>query len=401
MAASAVFPYSQLCPATIFTQHSINDISSAHRAGKAGIEFWSKAAGGQDVDTRASLPRLNADAWADFVAARLRPYSAAQHRALEQLSPLLPRALAHLCDQLAAVCVPADKLRDERIATRIKNDRDDSRDALWTACRLGEMTKELLFALVAGFCAQQGDLPEEVAAFAAGGATRSATEVQQIKEDYLQTMLLRLASGDGKAGPYACGRFFSHLDVVAGAKQTQIEFIQGGLKVLRQARNRLAHRQVSPPFDQEWAEIAIALRRVMDALAFFGSFGLLARCRLVSPGHLQASRFDAVNSVLQTLAVERIGLFPPDPSRAELDPRQLYALWPSAAGSVGLIPLWPWVARLRSNGDEALRTYFYVGRNGKGAPLGLELDTWEVETFSQGENAGRWRQALDAINTGR
>lgn len=396
--------YNPICSGVVLSQFGPEHVGAALRAGRAELEFWSKAAGQDDVSPEADPPRVNPELWAEFVLDRLLPYSSAMHHVLHQLSPLLPRALAHLCDQLLPYCVSTEQLRNAAAVRRTQSGREQSRDALLAACRLGEMCKEWLFSLTTAHLSALNALPSEVSDFASGaGKTKSAVEVQELKERYLEIMLLRMVElyrhGGDTESAYAYGRFFSHLDVVPEAENKYLGLVRG-LAILRQTRNEAVHQINNPPYDKLWQKIAIPLRRVLDALALLGSFPLVTQARVVAPGHVQACRFDAANTMAQTFPVERIGTLDARSSEAHLDPTQVYALWPTPSGGLGLILLWPWVARMRANNEPDLMTYLYAGRNPKGLPLGLECDRWTVQTFAGGEAATAWRSDLEGVRGG-
>lgn len=391
--------YKPICPGAVLTQYGAFHVGTAQRAGRSGLEFWGKSAA--DVSADADPPRLDPELWAEFVLERLLPYSTAMHHVLHLLSPLLPRALARLCDQLLPYCVSVKQLKKIK---SIQNAREENRDALLAAFRLGELCKEWLFSLTAAHLNMLNALPSEVSDFAKGaGEIKSAVDIQALKEQYLETMLLRMVElhrqGNVKEPAYTYGRFFSHLDVVPEAENKYLEFVNG-LKILRKTRNKLAHQDLKPPYEQLWQEISIPLRRVLDALALLGSFPLVTQVRAVAPGYVQASRFDAVNTMAQTFPVERIGTLDARSPDAHFDPRQVYALWPTPSGGLGLVPLWPWVALLRPNHEPELVTYLYAGRNPKGFPLGLECDHWTVQTFAGGETATDWRSGLEGARGG-
>ena len=396
--ANAFSPYRPYCAGSVLTQYSSVHAGAANRAGDVSLEFWQKAAG--DSGPGADAPRLGDEDVARFVVDRVVPYSVATYEALTQLSPDMPRHLARLCDALSAVCVSKKALiaNPAAAALHARDRRAQDREALLDACRLGERCKEWMFTIVAAHLSLHAALPAGVRELAQT-TNLSGIESQKLKEDLLEQMLLALISLFNDRGPslgFDYTRFFSHLDLVTEAKNIGIEFVRG-LRELRQVRNDLSHKSMEPPFDAQWKRIAIPLQRVLDAMAMLGSFALVTQVRQPAPGFIQAQRFDAVSTRADTVGVERVGMADARSRSIHIDPRQVHMLWPASGGGLGLVPLWPWVARVPQANDSRLATYFYAGRNDKGHVLGLEAEGWEARTFRDGDVAMAWHDALAKV----
>ncbi len=402
-------PISSTCLGAVLTAFSQKHPAKAKLAGRRSFEFWVKAAADRNLDVDA--PILDAPDWAKFVLFRLQEYGPSTHFQLECLKQKLPHAIASACNSVQASCIPYlwyEEVQPEnplntvqrQVLLEAKNRRDIDKDSLIQACRLGEFCKEWVFSSLAGLLNSAQALPTSVQKFAISGDIDNGIDKQQLKENLIHDMLIHLyrlsQDEDNKEfGEYDLQRLFSHLDIPLGIDLRQLEFVNA-LKTLRQKRNELAHQNIEPPFEEHWQEIAVPLRRVLDALSFFYSYGIVTQTRKLNSYSVHAERFEAQAKDAKTYDIEFVGNVPL--VRAQVHVRQIYAFWPLAGGGMGLIPLSPWLHCWKLNAQAAVQAHFYAGRNVKGLPLGIEADTWRNVTADlQHSETLPWQKALDAV----
>ena len=380
-----------------------SEVSS--EAESSGLECWEKAAG--DADETLLVPRLNSEMVARFVLGRLQHFGPAMHSSCTALAECIPKPAAALCVGIAPVCVSAQAWRDTRgnaprqqgLLDAMKGQRRVALSSLMGVCRLAEMTGAWLLALVAARIAVS-DAPAMALADFAGGRTHCHRHERSWQSQALMTVsiqeLMQVAAQDNGQRGFQCQRLFSHLEVNPIGGDTEFAFVEA-LHRLRALRNDWRGAESADNLDAEWSEAILPLRRVLDGLLLFSSHTLVSRLQVVAPGYLRMQRFDSVRPMEAQISVVRVGNEDSQGDELEADPQQVYVLWPRRDGRADLLPLWPWVARLSLTKEGPLQTYFYVGRDESGDPIGLEIGLSAKETFSEGSDAARWRQALDEI----
>ena len=383
--------------AAVYTQFSVEHQESLRHSERLNMAYWRKSAA--DASPNIDPPILTVNQWAERVCEWITPYGPSQRHVLHQSTMLLPKPMAEVCTTLVNACAKEDiKHLSGSGAALAQGWRDaNQKEGLQAICRLSELVKEWLWALLAArVCMGPSTGPMMQAQREAiqnvgrhGWADGDAIESQSLKETQLNDLIALLDEGGDQVNP----RLKQHL---GGCKrynhQGDVPFV-AALKTIRQTRNRLAHFNPNLDFSHEWAELALPFWRVLDVVAYFATFPMITEVHKQADGVYLTKLLDPVlaSSKDRKLSGEWASA-----NGQLLTRNDVYAVWPESVEKPMLLPLSPWVDRRKnSNGDWA--TYLYMGRTSQRKVRDLDAYSWRPETDQR--STGLRVEQLDGSTT--
>lgn len=369
-----------LTAVTVMTQYAGEYLDAVQRAGLFHMELWHKALNTSDSKINAKPPSFTFPQWAQAIVQRLGDFGPAQAHAWNQASLRLPGVMGTHAAALSLCCenLVGENQRTILDAANYRNHKEKGRAALEGAFELAEQMQSWLWAVLASYLSviAPTHIPASVAKVLRNGPIdkRPVEERRVDKEAQLGELCnacLHQSSGSNAVPLLLRQLGCDHDDPDAST------FINA-LRLLREHRNTLVHQAKVLSVKEMWGEIAMPLRRLLNAIAYLCAYPVvteverqgLNQCRarrLVASGHSQGIEE-------WRIAQGMLGQSAPD---EPADYQRAYALWPVAPGELGLLPLWPLVD-LRYNAT-AKRTegFLYAMRDQHKRPRDVNIDTLE------------------------